>query len=97
MAHNSLFFLPRAGAYDEKAARKNLTPECRPLLARLGGGAQALERLDGPAIHEVISAVAARYGVSLGKVAQPLRVAVCGGAVSPPIDITVALLGKASR
>jgi glutamyl-tRNA synthetase len=29
----------------------------------------------------------------LGKVAQPLRVAVVGGAVSPPIDITLALLG----
>jgi glutamyl-tRNA synthetase len=26
-------------------------------------------------------------------VAQPLRVAVTGGAISPPIDITVALLG----
>ena len=45
-------------------------------------------------IHEVINAVAQRYGVGLGKVAQPLRVAVSGGAVSPPIDITVALLGQ---
>ena len=33
-------------------------------------------------------------GLGLGKVAQPLRVAVSGGAVSPPIDITVALLGR---
>jgi len=30
----------------------------------------------------------------MGKVAQPLRVAVSGGPVSPPIDVTVALLGK---
>jgi glutamyl-tRNA synthetase len=37
--------------------------------------------------------VAQRYGLGLGKVAQPLRVAVTGGAVSPPIDITLALLG----
>jgi glutamyl-tRNA synthetase len=30
----------------------------------------------------------------MGKVAQPLRVAVSGGPVSPPIDVTVALLGR---
>jgi glutamyl-tRNA synthetase len=30
----------------------------------------------------------------LGKVAQPLRVAVAGSAVSPPIDATLALLGR---
>ncbi|MGA0708734.1 MAG: hypothetical protein ACO3Q7_11725, partial [Steroidobacteraceae bacterium] len=30
----------------------------------------------------------------LGKVAQPVRVAVSGGSVSPPIDATLALLGR---
>ena len=34
-------------------------------------------------------------GVGLGKVAQPVRVAVSGGTVSPPIDQTLALLGRA--
>jgi glutamyl-tRNA synthetase len=33
---------------------------------------------------------------NLGKVAQPLRVAVSGGTVSPPIFDTLAILGKAS-
>ncbi|MHB8322492.1 MAG: glutamate--tRNA ligase, partial [Acidithiobacillus sp.] len=33
-------------------------------------------------------------GGKMGKVAQPLRVAVAGRAVSPPIDATLALLGK---
>jgi glutamyl-tRNA synthetase len=33
-------------------------------------------------------------GLKLGKVAQPLRVAVAGSGVSPPIDQTLALLGK---
>jgi glutamyl-tRNA synthetase len=45
-------------------------------------------------IHAALEAVCARLGVGLGKVAQPLRVAVSGGAVSPPIDATVALLGR---
>jgi len=33
-------------------------------------------------------------GVKLGKVAQPLRVAVSGGGVSPPIDATLEILGR---
>jgi glutamyl-tRNA synthetase len=30
----------------------------------------------------------------MGDIAQPLRVAVAGKAVSPPIDVTLTLLGK---
>ncbi len=37
---------------------------------------------------------AAAKGIALGKLAQPLRLAVCGGTVSPPIDATLAILGK---
>jgi glutamyl-tRNA synthetase len=47
----------------------------------------------GP-IHEIISRVATSHGLSLGKLAQPVRIAVCGGTVSPPIDATLAILGK---
>ena len=35
-------------------------------------------------------------GGNLGVIAQPLRVALCGGTVSPPIFDTLAILGKAS-
>jgi glutamyl-tRNA synthetase len=41
-----------------------------------------------------LNALAAERGVGLGKIAQPLRVAVTGSAVSPPIDATLALLGR---
>jgi glutamyl-tRNA synthetase len=94
MARNSLFFFREIEAYEDKAARKNLTPDAAPLLLALQEGFQALGGWNAGSIHEVINAVAQRYGVGLGKVAQPLRVAVSGGAVSPPIDITVALLGR---
>jgi glutamyl-tRNA synthetase len=46
------------------------------------------------AIHALVNGVAETLGLKLGKVAQPLRVAVSGGPVSPPIDVTVALLGR---
>ena len=48
----------------------------------------------GAAIHTAIMAVAAEMGVGLGKVAQPIRVAVAGGTVSPPIDVTLEILGR---
>jgi glutamyl-tRNA synthetase len=94
MAQNSLFFFCEIEAYDDKAARKNLTPETAPVLQSLAESFKAVSEWNAGAIHEVINAVAQRYGVGLGKVAQPLRVAISGGAVSPPIDITVALLGR---
>jgi glutamyl-tRNA synthetase len=33
-------------------------------------------------------------GIGLGQVAQPIRVAIAGMAISPPIDQTLALLGQ---
>jgi glutamyl-tRNA synthetase len=94
MAQNSLFFFREIERYDEQAARKNLTSGAVPVLQALADGLQGLTEWNAGSIHEVISATAQRFGVGLGKVAQPLRVAISGGAVSPPIDITVALLGK---
>jgi glutamyl-tRNA synthetase len=42
----------------------------------------------------VLNKLAADLQSGLGKVAQPIRVAVAGSAVSPPIDATLALLGR---
>jgi glutamyl-tRNA synthetase len=94
MARNSRFFFREFDDYDQKAALKNFTPEAMPVLLALEQGLRALEQWSAGSVHEVINAVAQRYGLALGKVAQPLRVAVSGGAVSPPIDVTVALLGR---
>jgi glutamyl-tRNA synthetase len=94
MAQNSLFFFRDFERYDDKAAKKNLGPDAAPLLEVLRDAFAAMQDWNAGAIHEAINAVATRFGVGLGKVAQPLRVAATGGAVSPPIDITLALLGK---
>ena len=75
--------------------RKHVTAE---VLTLLGEVSEQLARLPGwsaPAIHELINGLAVAKGVALGKLAQPIRLAVCGGTVSPPIDATLAILGKA--
>jgi glutamyl/glutaminyl-tRNA synthetase len=46
------------------------------------------------AIQATIDAFCATRGVGIGAVAQPLRVALTGSAVSPPLGETLAILGK---
>jgi len=94
MAVNSVFFFRAPTAYDYKGVRKHVTPETLPLFSEAADALAALEDWTAPAIHEVISAVVARHASSLGKLAQPIRLAVCGSTISPPIDITLAILGK---
>jgi glutamyl-tRNA synthetase len=45
-------------------------------------------------LHDVVNQSATELGVGMGKIAQPIRVAVSGGTVSPPIDVTLEVLGR---
>jgi glutamyl-tRNA synthetase len=94
MAANSVFFFRDVLEYDPKAAAKNLTRETAPTLQAVRNELARLVEWRAPAIHTAIMAVAAEQGVGLGKVAQPIRVAVAGGTVSPPIDVTLEILGS---
>jgi glutamyl-tRNA synthetase len=94
MALNSVFFFRATVAYDEKAVRKHVTPDVPALLAEAASALGRLDNWSAAAVHDVISGVAAAKGMALGKLAQPIRLAVCGGTVSPPIDATLAILGK---
>jgi glutamyl-tRNA synthetase len=95
MAENSRFFFIAPTEYDPKAVAKHLTAETTPVLKLSIERLEKLSPWAAPAIHDTVTAVATELGVGLGKVAQPLRVAVTGTTVSPPIDATLSLLGKA--
>jgi glutamyl-tRNA synthetase len=95
MALNSAFFFRAPTTYDEKAVRKHVTADVLALLADAANQLGQLTDWSAPAIHALIGRIAAASSVSLGKLAQPIRLAVCGGTVSPPIDATLAILGKA--
>lgn len=73
------------------------------------GSAAALEALDAAAdrlaglepfapeaIDSAVKALAESRGVGMGKIAQPLRVAVTGSSASPPLGDTLAILGRAA-
>ncbi|MHB8419931.1 MAG: glutamate--tRNA ligase [Myxococcales bacterium] len=93
MADLSLYFF-REPAMDPKAAEKQLTAASRPALARVRDELSKLSDFDPAAIEPVFRAAADALGLAMGKVAQPVRVALTGGTVSPPIHDLVALLGR---
>ncbi len=94
MATNSAFFYREVTEYDEKAAKKNLNEASLPLLEdMLTRLANVPEWLAEP-VHAEVKACAEANAVGMGKVAQPIRVAITGNTVSPPLDVTLALLGR---
>jgi glutamyl-tRNA synthetase len=94
MAHNSRFFFVEQIEIDPKAAAKYLSAEGRNTLGKAREELERLTEWNAPAINVLLNELAARLQSGLGKVAQPLRVAVAGSPVSPPIDVTLELLGR---
>jgi glutamyl-tRNA synthetase len=95
MAQNSRFFFTDTVELDPKAVAKHLTAAAIPVLQNVYGRLTALTEWSAATIHTALNDLATELQTGLGKVAQPLRVAVAGSAVSPPIDATLALLGRA--
>jgi glutamyl-tRNA synthetase len=94
MAQNSVFFYVDFDTYEPKDAAAHLTRGAKDMLADVRARLAALPQWNAALIHECINKVAEALTLKMGKVAQPLRVAVAGRAMSPPIDITLEILGK---
>jgi len=94
MAGQCQIFFRDFEQYDEQAAARHLKPEMRQALAGLRERLANLSDWRAPALHQAVEAQAAESGMKLGKLAQPLRVAVTGSAISPSIDLTLYLLGR---
>ena len=94
MAEQSRLFYEDFNEYDEAAAKKHLRPVVFEALRQVKESLAGLGSWDKEAIHGTINAVAEGRAMKFGKIAQPLRVAVTGSAVSPSIDVTLQLLGR---
>jgi glutamyl-tRNA synthetase len=80
-------------SFDDKA-QQLLTEDARALLGRLASRLEADNDWELEKIEATIRTVAEEEGLKLGKVAQPLRAAVTGSTVSPPIFDVLAILGR---
>jgi glutamyl-tRNA synthetase len=95
MAEKARIWYAPLEAYDEQAVAKHLkTPTARPALEAAHAAIAALASWSVADVHGAIEAAAASIGEGMGKVAQPLRVALTGTQVSPSIDHTVFLAGR---
>lgn len=94
MAERSRYFFEDFEHYDEKAAHKHLKPEAAEGLLAMRDKLSALSEWDKENLHQVIVGLAKSLDLKLGKLAQPARVAVTGGTVSPPLDVTLQLIGR---
>ena len=94
MAEQSRLFFEGYDELDPNAAKKNLRPVSQQPLLEMQKELTVLEDWAPASLQAAIDRVAAKLEVGMGKVAQPLRVALTGAGVSPSIDKTLWLMGK---
>lgn len=94
MAQKSKFWFVSEIEMDPSAVAKNLDESCLPGLKAYVAKLNLLKDWTPENIHQALHEVTVELDIKLGKIAQPIRVAVCGNTISPPIDITLGLLGK---
>ena len=94
MAEQSAFYFVEPEAYDETAAKKNLRPVAAEPLRKLRDYLAKLDRWEPEVLQQAVNDVAEAEGIKMGKIAQPLRVALSGRAATPSIDITLTLVGR---
>ncbi|HEX7324525.1 MAG TPA: glutamate--tRNA ligase [Rhodanobacteraceae bacterium] len=95
MAEQARIWYAPIEQWDAKAVRKHLQAEgAADVLRAMHGKLEALHDWQPDAIHALVAELAAERNIGMGKVAQPLRVAMTGTAVSPSIQDTVYLAGR---
>jgi glutamyl-tRNA synthetase len=81
-------------AVDPKAGAKHLDAGGQRALALAREALHALNPWSALGVETALKAISETTGLAMGKVAQPVRVAVMGIPISPPIGETLELLGK---
>ena len=94
IAEKSAIWFQPLTQYDEAAVAKQFKAEARAPLAEVRAHFAALTEWQPEPIHAAVKTAADALGLGMGKIAQPLRVAITGTAVSPDIGWTVYLCGR---
>jgi glutamyl-tRNA synthetase len=94
MMQQSRVFYEDFEDFDPGAARKHLRPVAEEPLRAVGNRLADLAVWKPERLDEVVRITAEELEIGMGKIAQPLRVALTGSAVSPSIDKTLWLVGR---
>lgn len=94
MAESALFYFADEIEYEEKAAKKFLKPAVLDALQLLLAQFETLQSFSEEILETAFMAVMDQTGLKLGKIAQPVRVALTGKTASPGIFEVAAIIGK---
>jgi glutamyl-tRNA synthetase len=94
LVDSATFYLTDDISIDEKAAKKFLTPQVCGPIAKLIEQLTGLDDFTDANIEQTFSAILQEMGLSMGDLAQPVRVALTGSTVSPGIHEVITVLGK---
>ena len=88
------YFFQSPENYDEKAVKKHFTQTGLQVLKDIKPKFEQSDQWNAEQLQKCIHNYSEISGLKLGKIAPPLRIAVCGSANSPSIDVTLELIGK---
>ena len=94
MAGKSRFAFEDYGDFDAGAAKKHLRPAALEPLEAVREKLCAIAGWEPALLHAAVIECAEALSLNLGKVAQPLRVALTGTAASPAIELTLQMVGR---
>lgn len=95
MAERAAVWYRPLESYDEAAVAKHLNAAAQAPLSEARSRLAALSEWSADNVSAALHEAAEALGLGMGKVAQPLRVAITGTQVSPDISHTVYLAGQA--
>lgn len=96
MAERSRYFFEDIIEYEPKAVENYLRPEIIKPLELVRDRLAQLQSWEKGLIHQIIIEVAESCQLKLTQLAQPIRIAMSGDIISPPIDVTLYLIGRDS-
>jgi len=94
MADSAIFYFEENVVYEEAAAKKFLNAESAAILHHITKQLKALTTFGEKELEGAFKSVMEQTGLKLGKVAQPVRVALTGKTASPGIFEILHVLGK---
>ncbi len=94
MAESIAFYFKEDIEFEEKAAKKFLKPAILDPLKKTGESIEALDSFTEKNLENIFRKIMEENNLKFGKIAQPVRVALTGGTVSPGIFEMILALGK---
>jgi glutamyl-tRNA synthetase len=94
LAASLRYYIAKEVQFEEKAKKKFLNENSRELLMEIKDGLDSIDNFTESEIEKLFKAIVEKHEIKLGKLAQPVRVALTGGTQSPGIYEVLDVMGK---